>query len=71
MTTKAIRQELIDWIGGMNDPRVLAAMLDYKRSASEARELSPEQLASIDRGLEDMNAGRVRPSSEVWKKYGI
>ncbi len=71
MTTKAIRQELIDWIEGVNDPRLLAAMLDYKRSASNARELSPDQLASIDRGLEDLHAGRVKPSKEVWKKYGL
>lgn len=71
MTTKAIRQELIDWIEGVNDPHLLAAMLDYKRAASETQELSADQLASIDRGLDDMRAGRVKPSSEVWKKYGV
>ena len=68
MTTKAIRQELIDWIGGVNDPRLLAAMLDYKRAASETQELSSDQLASIDRDMDDMRAGRVKQSSEVWKK---
>lgn len=35
------------------------------------QERSSDQLASIDRGLDDMRAGRVKPSSAVWKKYGI
>jgi len=74
MTPKSAKTELMDWLNNVSDPGLLAAMLAYKRS-SEAEDpfagLTEGQLASIDRGLEDMNAGRVRSSKEVWKKYGL
>jgi len=74
MTAKAARIELIEWLNGVNDPELLAAMLLFKKSV-EAEEpltdLTPAQMASIDRGLEDMRVGRVKSSEEVWKKYGL
>ena len=33
-------------------------------------ELSPEQKASIERGLADADAGRTVTSEEMWKRYG-
>ncbi len=32
--------------------------------------LTKEQIASIDKGLEDVKAGRLVSSKEVWEKYG-
>lgn len=32
--------------------------------------LSDEQKNSIERGLKDLKKGRVKPSREVWKKFG-
>lgn len=33
-------------------------------------QLTPEQKASIERGRQDIAAGRVISSEELWKKYG-
>jgi len=74
MTAKAARQELIEWLNGVNDSELLAAMLLYKRSAEGKEPLSnltAAQLASIDRGLEDLREGRVKSSEEIWRKYGL
>lgn len=73
MSTDAMKLELIEWLTKLNDPGVIASLLNWKK-ASEAEDwyttLSTEQKASIDRGLADAAAGRTIPSEEVWKRYG-
>ncbi|MBK6627305.1 MAG: hypothetical protein IPJ87_12215 [Flavobacteriales bacterium] len=73
MSTDAMKLELIEWLTRLNDPGVLASLLNWKK-ASEVKDwytsLSPEQKASIDRGLADAAAGRTVTSEEVWKRYG-
>ena len=74
MGAKADKNELLKWLNEVNDPGMLAAMLLYKRATEEGdplEHLSPVQLASIDRGLEDLKQGRVKPSASVWKKHGL
>ncbi len=74
MITKAAKHELVEWLNGINNPGLLAAMLLYKKSTEALEpfsELTPSQMASIDRGLEDAREGRVKSSEEVWKKYGL
>lgn len=74
MGAKADKSELLKWLNEMDDPGMLAAMLLYKRTMEEGDPiayLSPSHLASIDRGLEDLKQGRVKPSASVWKKHGL
>ena len=73
MSTDAMKLELIEWLTKLNDPGMIASLLNWKK-ASEAEDwyatLSPDQKASIDRGLADAAAGRTVTSKEVWKRYG-
>jgi len=73
MTTKAAKLELLDWLSGIEDDAILAALLFYKKaneSTDWAHGLTEGQRAAIREGLEDVRQGRVHPSAEVWKKYG-
>lgn len=68
-----MKLELIQWLGQLNDQGLLASLLELKKANEGGdwyHELSDEQRASIAKGEEDIKAGRVIPSAEVWKKYG-
>jgi len=68
-----MKLELIQWLTQMNDKGLLASLLQFKK-ANEAADwydtLSQEQQAAIAEGEADIVAGRVRSSTEVWRKYG-
>lgn len=75
MKLEAIKLELIEWVTQLND----SDMLDLLKSMKESQEseqdwwqdLTEVQKESIDRGLKDIEEGRVIPHSEVMKKYGF
>lgn len=73
MSTDAIKLELIEWLTKLQNPALIGSLLSWKK-ASETEDwyasLSPEQKASIDRGLADAAAGRTISSEEVWKRHG-
>jgi len=73
MSTDAMKLELIQWLGQLNDQGLLASLLELKK-ANEGDDwygaLTADQKAAIAAGEEDIKAGRVIPSAEVWKKYG-
>ena len=74
MGLKADKSELLKWLNEVKDPGKLAAMLLYKRTMEQGdplTSLSASQLASIDRGIEDLKQGRVKASTEIWKKHGL
>lgn len=73
MNTQAIKNDLISWINSLNDPEVLRSLLLFKKGVGDvdwSGELSPEQRASIERGLADIQAGRTMTSREFWAKRG-
>ena len=73
MSIEAAKLELIEWLTKLDNERMLEALLFYKKnheSVSEAEDLTPAQKAKVYKGLDDIQAGRVMESSEVWKKYG-
>jgi hypothetical protein len=73
MTTKATKIELLDWLSGIEDDAVLAALLFYKKaneSTDWADDLTEGQRAAIREGLEDVRQGREHPSAEVWNRCG-
>lgn len=71
MNTTIDKQELIDWINEMNDPAMLENLKMIKASAEGEDwwdEISDAAKESIRRGEEDIKAGRVYTSEELWKK---
>lgn len=73
MSAEAMKLELIQWLSQLDDKGLLASLLHFKK-ANEAGDwydaLTTEQQAAIAAGEADLKAGRVRPSADVWKKYG-
>ncbi|MFD2569686.1 hypothetical protein ACFSUS_03520 [Spirosoma soli] len=70
MSTIELRSNLHRLIDQIDDDAVLEAHLtllsrEVKQSTDFWAELSPEQQASIDRGLADLAAGRRKPFTDV------
>jgi hypothetical protein len=71
----AIKLELIEWLTKLDDDETL----DYLKIVKESREtdqdwwhdLSQDQKFGIERGLKDIDAGRVTSHSQVASKYGL
>ena len=61
----AIKLELIEWLAKLEDDSTIDYLKIVKDSAVSQRDwwydLTDEQKAGIDRGLRDVNAGRVTP----------
>jgi hypothetical protein len=73
MSIEAAKLELIEWLTRLDNEQMLEALLFYKKnheSVSDREDLSPAQKAKVYKGLDDIQAGRVMESAEVWKKYG-
>jgi len=73
MKIEAAKLELIEWLTGVENEEMLAALLFYKKNHETddwADDLTSKQKTKIYQRLEDVKAGRVSESSEVWKKYG-
>jgi hypothetical protein len=71
----AIKLELIEWLTKLDDDETL----NYLKIVKESREtdqdwwhdLSQDQKLGIEKGLKDIDAGRVTPHSQVASKYGL
>jgi len=72
MQIETAKLELIERLTKVENEDMLSALLFYKNTHEDGRtdELTDKQKAAIEEGLEDEKAGRLTPSSEVWKKYG-
>jgi hypothetical protein len=74
MANDAIKLELIEWLTKLdnNDTiEYLKIIKDTDSSDDWWNELSTEQRKGIDRGLKDIDDGRVVPHEEVRLKYGF
>lgn len=75
MEQKAIKHELIEWLTKLEDPDTIAYLKVVKDSNFSDRnwwhDLTDEQKAGIERGLKDVDAGRVISHDDVKKKYGL
>jgi hypothetical protein len=75
MGHEAIKLELIEWLTKLEDDETI----DYLKVVKDSKvshedwwyELSDEQKAGIDRGLKDIDSGKVTPHDEVKLKYGL
>jgi len=73
MSIETTKLELIEWLTKLDNEQMLEALLFYKKNheaVSDGEDLTPAQKAKVYKGLDDIQAGRVMESSEVWKKYG-
>lgn len=71
----AVKLELIEWLTKLEDSETI----EYLKIVKDSREndhdwwndLSSEQKRSIERGLKDIDEGRITPHEEVVKKYDL
>ncbi len=75
MELKAIKLELITWLSQLEDQETIEYLKLVKES-QEARidwfdELTEVQKKGVEKGLNDVKAGRIVSHEEVRKKYGI
>ena len=75
MGHEALKLELIEWLTHLNDDDTITYLKIVKDSSEQGcdwwQDLSGEQKAGIERGLKDIDAGRVTPHDQVKDKYGL
>ena len=62
---------LIQWLTSLNDVSMIDKLLELKNKESKDwwDETSDEEKESIEKGLEDANSRKLKPHSEIRKKY--
>ena len=74
MGLEAIKLELIEWLTQLDDEDTIEYLKVVKDSKTEGdwwEDLSQEQRTGIERGLKDIDEGRVTPHEEVKKRFGL
>lgn len=64
--------EIINWITTLKDEASIEKLRMLMNSTTKFdwwKEISEEELSAIEKGLEDIKAGKVRPHKEVKKLY--
>ena len=73
MNIKSEKQNLIDWISSLEDEEVMESIKDFKESYFSKKdwwnEISEEEKNSIDRGLKDVEEGRLISYEQFKNKY--
>ena len=75
MGHETIKLELIEWMTKLDDDETI----DYLKLVKDSKashedwwyDLTDDQKAGIERGLRDVDTGRVTPHKKVKLKYGI
>ena len=74
MGLEAIKLELIEWLTKLEDEDTIEYLKVVKDSKSENdwwEDLTPKQKSGIERGLKDIDEGRVTSHEEVKKRFGL
>ena len=75
MGQETIKLELIEWLTKLNDIDTLNYLIVVKDSRTGNRDwwndLTEQQKLGIQRGLKDIDEGRIVSHNEVIKKYGV
>lgn len=66
-----IKLELIQWLATLEDNSILQKILDLRNDQARDwwNEISEEEKASIEKGMNDANKGNIKPHSEAYKIY--
>ena len=62
---------LIKWLTSLNDVSMIDKILELKQKETKDwwNEISDEEKESIEKGLSDAESGKLKPHSEIRKKY--
>lgn len=62
---------LIQWLTSLNDVSMIDKILELKNKETKDwwNETSDEEKESIEKGLSDAESGKLKPHSEIRKKY--
>ncbi len=74
MGLEVIKLELIEWLTKLEDEDTIEYLKVVKDSKTENdwwEDLTPEQQSGLERGLKDIDAGRVTAHEEVKKRFGL
>ena len=75
MRHDSIKLELIEWLTGLDDDETIDYLKVVKDSKTSQKDwwvdLTDEQRQGIERGLRDIDAGKVTPHDVVKNKYGL
>ena len=75
MGHEAIKLELIEWLKHLEDDETINYLKIVKDSRNMGNdwwdELTEEQKQGIERGLKDIEQGKIIPHDQVVKKYGL
>ncbi len=75
MKQEAIKLELIEWLIKLKDANTISYLKVVKDSESNEKDwwndLSKEQKFGIERGLRDIDSGKVVSHTKVKMKYGL
>ena len=75
MGQETIKLELIEWLTKLDDAETLKYLKVVKDSKSENHDwwndLTNEQIQGIQRGLKDIDEGRIVSHNDIKKKYGL
>ncbi len=75
MGHEGIKLELIEWLTKLEDEETIAYLKIVKDSSENGTdwwdEISAEEKQSIQRGLKDIEEGRIFQDKEIRQKYGL
>ncbi|MEM9685500.1 MAG: hypothetical protein AAF934_01090 [Bacteroidota bacterium] len=75
MRHETIKLELIEWLTTLNDIEILKYLKVVKDSKTENHDwwndLTDQQIQGIQRGINDIDEGRVVLHEDVKRKYGL
>ncbi|MBZ0243726.1 MAG: hypothetical protein K8F24_10960 [Bacteroidales bacterium] len=75
MGQETIKLELIEWLAKLNDIDILNYLKVVKDSRADNKDwwndLTEQQKLGIQKGLQDIDEGRVVSHNDVKKKYGL
>ena len=62
---------LIQWLTSLNDVSMIDKIIELKQKETKDwwNEISDEEKESIEKGLSDAESGKLKPHSEIRKKY--
>ncbi|MES2588778.1 MAG: hypothetical protein V4622_07335 [Bacteroidota bacterium] len=69
MNIQAKKYQLIEWITNINDTKIIDSLFKISEVSNWENNLSQAEIESIERGLKDLQEGRITSHDEVMKKY--
>lgn len=74
MSIQTEKLDLIEWISRLNDSSVIGKLRSIKENYTKSKDwhadLKNQELVSINRGLKDIEEGRMNPHASAKQIYG-